>query len=80
LVWKIENYAEPDRGPEDSHRQVEPHDSVILEAPSASQRRSIVCGINQELIVADILARGIAVLAEPAAHPITFISLAVMRN
>jgi hypothetical protein len=65
LAWKIETYAER----EDGHCEMEARNRVILQAPSESRGQSIFSGINQELILPDILARGIRVLAEPAAHP-----------
>jgi hypothetical protein len=56
------------------NRENEPNDAKYetreeFDTDSTRQRRSTLCGINQALILADILARGIRVHAEHAAHP-----------
>jgi len=70
VAWKTRNYAGTHHGRDNAHRQIETHYRVVLEGSSTGQERSVVCGINHELILADILALGIPVLHEPAAHPI----------
>jgi hypothetical protein len=69
LVRKIENYTESYQRPKDAHQGMEHQERVELKAPSKSQRRSIVCGTKQDLILAEILARGIPCFLKLAAHP-----------